>query len=783
MAFDFNYENTTIQSSGGFKPSKKNAPVDTRTVVDTYADIASIPNPYIGLTVTVKSDETNEGKMTDYKVITLKANGLGVPNMLVNEVKRMNEYLEVSSSGNSSQDLSGYVLKTELNASLSNKVDKVSGYSLVSDTEIARLANVDNYDDTELMNLIPDKTSDLENDSNFISSNDDIDATTINGRTLSGPMTKEEYEALADKDPNTIYLVDDNNIVNGGIPNYTVSDANKALTVNSNGTSVGWSDVNVDLDDYYTKSEVEERIANISTGGSVDLSSYATKNYVDTEIDNINIPTKVSQLENDRNYLTSIPSEYITETEMNEAISNIVLDSGNITFRDIEENEIFVSGDNTVVATYGNIIVSLSSININEGTTGTFTVKLDKAPTSNQEVKLNVNNSNCTIDKNSLIFTPSNYSTTQTITVTGKPDSSSYVDKTSIITLSSSNVSSKTVSVTVVNTDVQKELSSIAAVYTQGDTVIYPNSSLDDLKQGLVITATYSDSTSNTVTGYTLSGELTEGASTITVTYQGKTTTFDVLVSALPELPDDGRTALFLLKDMKANASQTYDSENSTNIVTIKNQVDGAPDWVHSCVTAANKIEGADAISSVVDEDGLHLADTRAFGKYEIENSTWLSNTKEIEFIIKPINESFVTGENGTGNVIFGKYASNGWNVDKPSVKVINNNILDLQLQYNSSANMKPTITTGWNVITYVWDGTQDASNVVPNPGAHLIVNGVEIQLADHNGSLYFADKLENGYLIGNKNYNIKEIGFYNSFEDVETIIDRHNNILSNLNN
>ena len=536
MAFDFNYENTTIQSSGGFKPSKKNAPVDTRTVVDTYADIASIPNPYIGLTVTVKSDETNEGKMTDYKVISLKANGLGVPNMLVNEVKRMNEYLEVSSSGNSSGDLSGYVLKTELNASLSNKVDKVSGYSLVSDTEIARLANVDNYDDTELMNLIPDKTSDLENDSNFISSNDDIDATTINGRTLSGPMTKEEYEALADKDPNTIYLVDDDNVVNGGIPNYTVSDANKALTVNSNGTSVGWSNVNVDLDDYYTKSEVEERIANISTGGSVDLSSYATKNYVDTEIDNIDIPTKVSQLENDRNYLTSIPSEYITETEMNEAISNIVLDSGNITFRDIEENEIFVSGNNTVINTYGNIIVSLSSININEGSTGTFTVKLDKAPTSNQEVKLNVNNSNCTIDKNSLIFTPSNYSTTQTITVTGKSDSSSYIDKTSIITLSSSNVSSKTVSVTVVNTDVQKELSSIAAVYTQGDTVVYPNSSLDDLKQGLVVTATYSDSTSNTVTGYTLSGELTEGTSTITVNYQGKTTTFNVIVSAKPEI-------------------------------------------------------------------------------------------------------------------------------------------------------------------------------------------------------------------------------------------------------
>jgi hypothetical protein len=777
MTTDFNYGNTAITSAGPFKPKNRNVPMNARYRVEKYADIATIPVPAVGELIFVLSDENNANKQNIYVIKSLKASNLGVADSLVDEVVPLKTFL-----GTEDIDLSDYATEDELNTSLSTKVDKVSGYSLVSDTEIARLANVDNYDDTELMNLIPDKTSDLENDSKFISSDDEIDADKINGRTISGPMTKEEYDAIVDKDPNTIYLVDDVSSIDG-LPSYTVGDANKALTVNSNGTSIGWNDVNVYLDNYYTKSEVEERIANVSTGGSVDLSSYATKNYVDTEIDNIDIPTKVSQLENDRNYLTSIPSEYITETEMNEAISNIVLDSGNITFRDIEENEIFISGNNTVVDTYGNIIVSPSSITINEGSTGAFTVKLDKAPTSNQEVKLNVNNDNCNIDKNSLIFTPSNYSTTQTITVTGKTDSSSYVDKASIITLSSSNVSSKTVSVTIVNTDVQKELSSISAVYTQGNTVVYPNSSLDDLKQGLVVTATYSDSTSNVVTAYTLSGELTEGTSTITVDYQGKTATFNVTVSAKPILPDDGRTALFLLKDMKANASQTYDAENSTNIVTIKNQVDGAPDWIHSCVTAANKTEGADAISSVVDEDGLHLADTRAFGKYEIENSTWLSGTKEIEFIIKPINESFVTGENGTGTVIFGMYASNGWNVDRPYVKVMDNNILDLQLIYNSSTNMKPTITTGWNIITYVWDGTEDSTVVVPHPGAHLIVNGIEIQLTDYYGTLSYINKLTSGYLIGNKNYNIKEIGFYSSSEDVETVIDRHNNILSNLNN
>ena len=33
--------------------------------------------------------------------------------------------------------------------------------------------------------------------------------------------------------------------------------------------------------------------------------------------DSTKIPTKVSELENDRKYLTSVPAEYITETELN----------------------------------------------------------------------------------------------------------------------------------------------------------------------------------------------------------------------------------------------------------------------------------------------------------------------------------------------------------------------------------------------------------------------------------------------------------------------------------
>ena len=49
----------------------------------------------------------------------------------------------------------------------------------------------------------------------------------------------------------------------------------------------------------------------------VDMSNYATKDELNAKADIKDIPTKTSQLTNDSNFLTSIPSEYITETELN----------------------------------------------------------------------------------------------------------------------------------------------------------------------------------------------------------------------------------------------------------------------------------------------------------------------------------------------------------------------------------------------------------------------------------------------------------------------------------
>ena len=73
--------------------------------------------------------------------------------------------------------------------------------------------------------------------------------------------------------------------------------------------------------------------------------------------------------------------------------------------------------------------------------------------------------------------------------------------------------------------DPEVTLTGISAAYSGGNVAV--GTALDDLT-GLVVTAHYSDGTSQTVTGYTLSGEIAEGENTITVSYSGMTTTFTV---------------------------------------------------------------------------------------------------------------------------------------------------------------------------------------------------------------------------------------------------------------
>lgn len=74
-------------------------------------------------------------------------------------------------------------------------------------------------------------------------------------------------------------------------------------------------------------------------------------------------------------------------------------------------------------------------------------------------------------------------------------------------------------------------VSYITAVFNQGENVIKNTNTLDDLRQYLTVTAHYEDNSSRVITGYFLSGTLEVGTQTITVSYADKTATFNVVVS------------------------------------------------------------------------------------------------------------------------------------------------------------------------------------------------------------------------------------------------------------
>ena len=116
-------------------------------------------------------------------------------------------------------------------------------------------------------------------------------------------------------------------------------------------------------------------------------------------------------------------------------------------------------------------------------------------------------------------------------TITSYTLSGTLTEGTSTITVTAGG---KTATFTVSVTHKVAQLTGVSAVFTQGSAVIYDNASLDDLKPYLVVTASYDDGTSAAVSGYTLSGTLAAGTSTITASYSGFTDTFTVAVTERP---------------------------------------------------------------------------------------------------------------------------------------------------------------------------------------------------------------------------------------------------------
>ena len=220
---------------------------------------------------------------------------------------------------------------------------------------------------------------------------------------------------------------------------------------------------------------------------------------------------------------------------------------GNVVFRDIEHGEVFEVYETPVI--YGDIVVSASSLSINEGESLDFTIKLNQEPTTDQYVSIAISNDYCIADKSTLIFTPANYNVPQVIKVTGVHIANSYTDKSSDVTISSFNVPSKNISVTIKNIDEQ-----VSEVVPVDSVVLDKTSHSLEIGKSVYLNATvlpsnatnkdvvWTSSNSNVTIDGGLVTAVTEGSCLVTVTTVdgGKTATCSLnIVSSNPVQPSD----------------------------------------------------------------------------------------------------------------------------------------------------------------------------------------------------------------------------------------------------
>lgn len=147
----------------------------------------------------------------------------------------------------------------------------------------------------------------------------------------------------------------------------------------------------------------------------------------------------------------------------------------------------------------------------------------------------------------------------------------------------------KVTSFTVVGEPLPNELVSISATYGGG--TVPQGTALNSLT-GITVTAHYYDGSTETVTGYTLSGSIAEGSNTITVTYQGKTATFTVYGEAVAERTLESVTATYTGGSVPAGTAPN----SLTGIAVTAHYSDGTTETVTDYSLSGSIVEGYNEI-------------------------------------------------------------------------------------------------------------------------------------------------------------------------------------------
>lgn len=145
------------------------------------------------------------------------------------------------------------------------------------------------------------------------------------------------------------------------------------------------------------------------------------------------------------------------------------------------------------------------------------------------------------------------------------------------------------------NQGTTKVLTSITAVYSGGS--VEAGTQTSDLK--ITVTATYDDGTSKTVIGYTTSpSTILEGENTVTVTYNGKTSTFDVVGIVTPaEVTLESISAVF-----NGENAQAGTNASDLDITVTGHYSDGSMKTETEWTTAGIVSEGENVFTIYLDD-------------------------------------------------------------------------------------------------------------------------------------------------------------------------------------
>ena len=446
---------TTLQNEGYIKASDI---IDVLT--STNANVPLSANQGRELNVTKIDNITISGNILRFTASGNTIGSIELPTLTTNQSTQLNTAYNHSQSTHAPSNAEANVQSdwnvtdTNSDAYIANKPTKVSAF-----TNDAKYVN-ETYVDNAIENISASNIPIQDTANNFTATNVEEALAELfqfvsNGKTLIASAITDMGIATSNTDSfevmaNNIRMISGSS---GEITTHTITNNLTNCTTNNNNESV------LSNSSYSAIITANNGYTNLSitvTMGEIDITSNVVRENI------INIPNVTGNIS-----ITARATQSSTEVVIDESLE---------------------------------ILTSFNYINMTEGGYKVLYVKLSKQPTSNVVVNISSSSSNLSPSKSSLIFTNTNWYTSQSVNVISSSDTNT-IDEMYQLTLSSSGLSDKIVTIDVTD----ESNSGFEVLYNNGELISGASLSLNNATDnGTYITTNMNADESIIISGYKL---------------------------------------------------------------------------------------------------------------------------------------------------------------------------------------------------------------------------------------------------------------------------------------